>query len=203
MSASKSNSVPGHSEAGERRDYIRVEDRIGLEFLSGRKNPDRPTDPANQAVHEALEAEWNRLDLAFRDQLPALAERNRSAATLFKVLNGKLDALARIMDFQQNPLQPEDCKEVTISEGGLAFTTTTSGLTLHDECLIRLTLLPEFFRPETTARVVSVSDNAPDNRQRVHLEFTNISDSARQMIAKHILRLQVRARQVHDSDEMD
>ncbi|HAC30560.1 MAG TPA: PilZ domain-containing protein, partial [Marinobacter hydrocarbonoclasticus] len=55
---------------------------------------------------------FRRLDQDVRAHLASLAERDRLLAGLVKSLNSKVDTLARIIAFEQNPLQPEDWQDV-------------------------------------------------------------------------------------------
>ncbi|AOY87419.1 PilZ domain-containing protein [Marinobacter salinus] len=177
----------------ERRDFFRIEDRIGLEIR--KLSPTALPEEAFDGDHlESLKAEFRRLDQDVKSQLTSLAEKDRLLTGLIKSLNSKLDTLARIMAFEQNPLQPEDWQDVTLSEGGLAFTSSTPAWKPGDRLAVRMTLPPELFQPQATARVLEV---IPDTRggARIHTEFVRIQDSDRQQIAKHVMRWQIRQRQ--------
>jgi len=186
--------TPTSSAAGDRRDFFRIEDRIGLEIRRVARDATDTQTPFNGDHLGSLREELRRLDQDVRSQLATLAERDRLLTSLVKSLNGKLDTLARIMAFEQNPLQPEDWQDVTLSEGGLAFQTTETGWASGDRLAIRMTLPPELFQPQAWARVVTaVADEA--GKTRVHVEFTEIHDSDRQQIARHVMRWQIRQRQ--------
>ncbi len=180
--------------ASDRRDFFRIEDRIGLEVRKVPENAEEGHDPFNGDHLDALRADLKRLDQDVRIQLANLAERDRLLTSLIKSLNGKLDTLARIMAFEQNPLQPEDWQDVTLSEGGLAFHSATNAWSGGDILAVRMTLPPELFQPRAIARVLHT---VPDESggARVHTEFTEIHDSDRQQIARHVMRWQIRQRQ--------
>ncbi len=180
-------------EASDRRDFFRIRDHIGLEIRSHDKDG-QPTDLFDDHHLETLRSEFRRLDQDIRSQLGTLAERDRLLASLIKSLNGKLDTLARIMAFEQNPLQPEDWQDVTLSEGGLAFNAVSEMYSVGDALSMRLTLPPELFQPVAVAKVISV-EAAEQGDDRVHTEFIDIQDSDRQMIARHVMRWQIRQRQ--------
>lgn len=193
MQSPNSASEPAEPNS-ERRDFFRIEDRIGLEIrkLSPSASPEEGV--FDNGHLESLRAEFRRLDQDVKSQLGSLAERDRLLSGLIKSLNGKLDTLARIMAFEQNPLQPEDWQDVTLSEGGLAFSSSTPAWQIGDQLAIRMTLPPELFQPRATAMVLDVQ---PDNTggTRVHTTFTHIQDSDRQQIARHVMRWQIRQRQ--------
>lgn len=192
MSSSNTPNEPAEQSL-ERRDYFRIEDRIGLEIqkLSPMDDPDEKAFGDDHL--ESLKAEFRRLDQDVRAQLASLAERDRQLTGLIKSLNGKLDTLARIMAFEQNPLQPEDWQEVTLSEGGLAFSTTSPAFKTGDLLSVRMTLPPELFQPRAVAEIINTH---PDDTgsTRIHSQFIKIDDSDRQQIARHVMRWQIRQR---------
>lgn len=185
---------PSSANPPDRRDYFRIEDRIGLEIRRLDADAPTPNDPFNGDHLDDLRAELRRLDQDIRLHLASLAERDRLMTTLIKSLNGKLDTLARIMAFEQNPLQQDQWQQVTLSEGGIAFITPTASYQRGDRLAVRMTLPPELFRPQGIAEVVDARADDAGN-WRVHAEFTSIHDSDRQQIARHVMRWQVRQRQ--------
>lgn len=179
----------------DRREYFRIEDRIGLEIrrLSGNADSEQD-DPFNGSPLESLKAEFRRLDQDVKAHLASLAERDRLLTGLIKSMNSKLDTLARIIAFEQNPLQPEDWQQVTLSEGGLSFISGTPAWQIGDRLAVRMTLPPELYQPRAVARVLDVLPDASGGA-RVHTEFIRLHDSDRQQIARHVMRWQIRQRQ--------
>lgn len=178
----------------DRREYFRIDDRIGLEIRRLADNADSEQDPFNGSPLESLKAEFRRLDQDVKAHLASLAERDRLLTGLIKSMNSKLDTLARIIAFEQNPLQPEDWQDVTLSEGGLSFSSSTPSWNSGDRIAVRMTLPPELYQPQAIAEVLCTE---PDDRggARVHTEFVKLDDSDRQQIARHVMRWQIRQRQ--------
>lgn len=187
-------SAPIPSAAGDRRDYYRIDDRIGLEIQRAPAETATHSSPYNDDHLGSLRAELRRLDQDVRSQLATLAEHDRLLSSLIKSLNGKLDTLARIMAFEQNPLQPEHWQDVTLSEGGVAFTDDEQAWGEGDLLAIRMTLPPELFQPQAVARVIAIAAGSA-GKARFHTEFIEIHDSDRQQIARHVMRWQIRQRQ--------
>lgn len=178
----------------ERRQFYRIEDRIGLEcrLLDG-----EPT-ASPETLFEGgetlpLEEELRRHDAEIRHQIGLLPESDRILSQLARALNEKLDTVARIMTFQLNPLQDSDWVDVTLSEGGLSFITTEPRPAQDTLMALRLTLTPELSQVVAYGRVVTVDDTARGTR--LHLRFHSLGDAERQRIARHVLRLQARERQ--------
>lgn len=185
------------SQNNNRRRYFRVQDRIGLEvrrIADEEDIQDLFEDQATLSLHQEL----RRIDLELRQQLASLADRDRNLAYLLKTFNHKLDTLARIMAFEQKPLQPEQWHKVTLSEGGVAFSGAGFVGTPGESLAVRLTLLPELQRVLVRAEVIEDSNGA-DGDTQVHLAFSGLSNSDRQTIARHVLRVQARERQGNDA----
>ncbi|QSP93612.1 PilZ domain-containing protein [Marinobacter salinisoli] len=193
MPSNSSHPEPEQS-VPERRDYYRINDRIGLELNKLPSADIGLNDAFGSDQFDVLKTEFRRLDLEVRSQLTVLAERDRALAGLIKSLNGKLDTLERIMACVQNPLQPEDWQEVTLSEGGLAFSTATPVWQPGDNLAIQMTLSTHLYQPRAIAEVLeTVPDQAGGTR--VHVHFSQITDGDRQQIARHVMRWQIQQRQ--------
>ncbi|MDO6823392.1 PilZ domain-containing protein [Marinobacter sp. 1_MG-2023] len=178
----------------ERREFYRIEDRIGLKVNKLALSAGLEENVFNDNHLEILEAEFRRLDQDIKSQLASLADQDRLLTGLVKSLNGKLDTLARIMAFQQNPLQPGDWQDVTLSEGGLAFCASPQAWQTGDRLAVHMTLPPELSQPRAIAQVLDVQADET-GRVRVHTGFIRIQDSDRQQIARHVMRWQIRQRQ--------
>ena len=184
----------------DRRDYFRIHDRIGLEIRPvADSHRDESADPFGDGHLAPLHDELRRIDQDVRSQLASLAERDRLLSNLMKSFNAKVDTLARIMAFEQNPLQPDRWIEATLSEGGVAFPSEDPQLTIGTCLAARLTLPPELYRPTGIIEVVSISDD-DRGRRWLHTEFRSLDVADRQQIARHVMRWQIRQRQRESGD---
>jgi len=185
------------SSPSERRQYYRVEDQVGLEWRPVNRH-DLPASAAScfeGSETLALQEELRRADQEIRAQINVLSDTDRNLAHILKLLNQKLDIAARIMTFQQKPLQDDQWRKVTLSEGGLSFICQESHFRTGDMLAIRLTMAPELSQLAAFAEVVDRTDGDDDNPAMVNLQFVRLEDDARQQIARHVLRLQARQRQ--------
>jgi hypothetical protein len=178
----------------ERREFFRIEDHIGLEVHKLLPSAGFDENVFSDDHLENLETEFRRLDQDIKSQLASLADQDRLLTGLVKSLNGKLDTLARIMALQQNPLQPGDWQDVTLSEGGLAFCASPQAWQTGDRLAIRMTLPPELFQPRAVVQILDIQADETGGA-RVHTGFIRIQDSDRQQIARHVMRWQIRQRQ--------
>ncbi|GHD46143.1 PilZ domain-containing protein [Marinobacter persicus] len=186
--------APTHPSTGDRREFFRIDDHIGLEMRRLDADESLDADFFADSPEQALQAEFRRLDQDVKGQLVTLAEHDRNLAGLIKSLNSKIDTLARIIAFEQNPLQPEDWQDVTLSEGGLSFDDRAHAWQKGDRMAVRMTLPPELYQPQAMAEVFEV-EAARQGRARVHTAFIRIDDGDRQQIARHVMKWQVRQRQ--------
>jgi hypothetical protein len=182
----------------ERRDYFRINDRIGLEVHKLPTGAQDDFSAFGNTPLTRLQAEFKRLDQDIKTQLGGLSERDRALQSLLNVFNSKLDILARIMAFEQNPLQPEHWHQATLSEGGVAFFSNDDSLQVGDHIAIRLTLPPELFQLRAVGEVFGV--NTEDRGgTRIYTRFARLENSDRQQLARHIMRWQIRQRQQPDT----
>lgn len=179
----------------ERRQFYRVEDRVGVEYRPVQGELNGPLEPLFEGGEMLpLEEEFRRYDSEIRHHIGLIGESDRNLAQLAKALNDKLDTIARIMAFQQKPLQDDQWLPVTLSEGGIAFPVADPApLSGNDHLALRLTLLPELTQVVALGRVVSLEDASQGTI--VHLRFVRLEDHERQQIARHVLRIQARERQ--------
>ena len=178
----------------ERRQFYRVEDRVGVEYRPVQGELNGPLEPLFEGGEILpLEEEFRRYDSEIRHHIGLIGESDRNLAQLAKALNDKLDTIARIMAFQQKPLQDDQWLPVTLSEGGVAFPAADPAPSVGGYLALRLTLLPELTQIVALGRVVSVV--AGNEGPTVHLRFVGLEDHERQQIARHVLRIQARERQ--------
>ncbi|MBR9870108.1 MAG: PilZ domain-containing protein [Gammaproteobacteria bacterium] len=178
----------------DRREFFRIQDRIGLEVRRLGDNDQADPDLFKDTPLDSLKAEYRRLDQDIKTQLANLSERDRLLTGLITTLNSKLDTLARIIAFEQNPLQPDDWQDVTLSEGGLAFFSRSSAWQSGDLMAVRMTLPPELYQPQGIARVIDL-DRTTAGGAWVQAAFTELNESDRQQIARHVMRWQIRQKQ--------
>lgn len=177
----------------DRRDYFRISDEIGIEVIEVETSAECDTNPFVESHLDALQAELKKLDADIKAQIALLAEKDRLTTGLLKSMNAKIDTLARIIAFEQKPLQHGDWKTVTLSEGGLSFE-TDSHWAVGQHLAFRLTLPPELSRAVAIGTVIDAENSDAKGRNRFSVEFTRITDHDRQIIARHVMRWQIRQR---------
>ncbi|TVP55889.1 MAG: PilZ domain-containing protein [Halomonadaceae bacterium] len=185
------------SDVSERRRYYRIQDQIGLEYrvITADTAPPLAAACFDGSATAGLQQELRRADLEIRTRLNVLTESDRNLAHLLKLMNQKLDTAARIMTFQQKPLQDDQWLQVTLSEGGMAFHCPDVSWQPGELLALRMTLAPELNQVAVFAEVVEIETGSKAQKPFMHLEFRHLEDDCRQQIARHVLQLQARMRQ--------
>ncbi len=129
------------------------------------------------------------VDQELQQQLFKLSETSSVLAAALQLLNGKIDRLARQTDKEDSnqSLQP-----LSISEGGLAVS-TQQPLAIDSLCALRIRLFPEGYALQTLAKVIYLLPKEGPNSQ-LGLQFVNLAESSRDLIARHILSHQAQQR---------
>ncbi len=181
--------------SSNRRDYYRVHDRAYIEFerLDGNSTESSVTFHRHPACLElmnelhTLDAEGNRL-------LAHIPDKDRTVAALFRVMNKKVDMIARTLVMVDSQLPNQDYQEIDISEGGMAFHSAQT-LEPGERIALKVVLIPAFLSFITTAEVVATDEESnltpPDAKPHwVRVNFIELEDHQRQLLARHILKLQ-------------
>jgi hypothetical protein len=192
--AAQDNTPPPQEE--ERREYFRVEDRVILRYLPvPRENVgQRPAESHfdNSEVF-GLMRELRAVDHENNNVLRGLAEHNRELGLYLKGLNRKIelvaDALAALDRFRQGTLP----QAVSLCEGGIAFV-AGEPLAVGATMALELILLPQHTALALYGEIVDNRDELPP---RIAVAFLRLRDSDRQVLARHILQVQIAVKRQH------
>lgn len=176
----------------DRREYFRVDDQVILRYRAvppeavGHMPPERHFD--NSEVFTLLR-ELRHIDQEHNNVLRTLAEQNRELGTYLKSLNRKIElignAIARLDEGQQHAAP----QHVSISEGGIAFRTTTN-LSPASFVALELVLLPNHTGLALYGEVIETRDT----KGLAVVSFVRLRESDRQILARHILQVQIAAK---------
>ena len=176
-------------DSENRREYYRIEDSVALEIL--------PSDDLQGTQREAshgifqLLGELHQLDFEAQHLLRQLAEGNRTLANYLKVQNKRIDLLGQALAQDLlGTLGPP--RTVVLSEGGISFN--------HDQPLaegglyrLKLVLMPQALGLLLDARIASC-EAVEGGQYAIAVSFDALTDSQRQLLARHILQKQAAER---------
>lgn len=182
----------------DRREFFRVEDRINLRYC--RVDPEALALPAESHFDNSeifwLMRELRAVDGEHHSRLRGLSEHDRELGLYLKGINRKIDLVAAALaafDRMRSGVTPQD---VLLSEGGLSFSADTPhpcGTLLA----LQLTLLPEYLGLALYGEVTSVDEQ----RGRIGVSFQRLREAERQILARHILQVQIAARRQNQPPE--
>ena len=173
-------------ELANRRQYFRVEDKASIE-ISVLKNNMSAAECFELNPEFGLLADFQLLDVESKHLLRALSDKDKNLGQFLKVMNQKLDALARVVALSNQKITPASIKEINLSEGGLSLSYPDK-LDEGQKLAIKLILLPNYSGFLLEGSVLScIGENAP---YEVHIAFDTISEAHQQLIARHIIRIQ-------------
>lgn len=179
-------------DADDRREYYRIEDTIALEFhpLSG------PEAEATDVLHDPsplfnLLSELHLLDYESQHLQRQISSRDRTLSDYLKVINKRIDLLGQAM--AQGLLREIGVpRVVSLSEGGISFPSPQAA-TLGSHVALKMVLMPQALGLLLRARIAHCSHRG-DGLFEIGAEFEALTDTQRQLLARHILQKQAQER---------
>lgn len=175
----------------DRRLSFRINDLALVECVP---LPDAPaTAPVNSCFDASpqfqLLADLQQLDNELQHQLFKLAETNAVLASALQLLNRKIERLAlqASTDDATQALQP-----LTLSEGGVSLY-VQQPLDVDSLCALRIRLLPAGYALQSYARVSYCLDPSAEG-YRIGLQFIELEETGRDLVARHLLEHQAQRR---------
>lgn len=170
-----------------RRNFYRIKDTAAVEIRACETHGESFADMVQLPAQYQLISEFQLLDVEAQSLLSGIQEKDRTLAAYLRMLNRKLDALCRTLALTNQPLDPATLRDINLSEGGMSFCHTET-LTQGSLVRIKLVLLPSYVGLLLKGKVLNCQAN--DDGFYIHLEFIDLDDQQRQLIARHILRKQ-------------
>jgi hypothetical protein len=182
-----------------RRQYFRIVDHVSLEVCQIAPHQSA-IEKFNLNPEFGLISEFQLLDVESKHLLRALSEKDKNLGQFLKIMNKKMDALARVIAFNHQIIPPESLQEVNLSEGGIAFMHPIP-YEKHDKLAIKLVLFPSYSGLLIEGKVLCCKQM--NNDFQLHIEFLDISEAHQQLIARHIMRLQSLQKITQSNDETE
>ena len=172
----------------ERREWIRIDDRVLLEYRLLTETVDVPTSGLPPATNEAITAAIAKptADLLFRS-----GEQLAQSPLLPWMM--KVDWLLEVILKTLAKMQPEgiaiaQVADVTLSGGGIGFLSLRKFAV--DDMLRLKIILPPFTPIHTTARVIRSIQAKDGMHYDIGSEFTQLSPDDREHLIRHIIQTQ-------------
>ncbi len=179
--------------ADERRDFYRINDTVGLTYTICTRESDIPTE--DEFVAEApdefeLINHLSRIDMDSSTLLHTIQDVNPDIARYMKIINSKVDALARHV-VTLGLTDEVSSHKVTLSAGGLSLI-TTEAIELGKTIRTRMILYPSCSGILTYGEIVRCKaiPNSEPPQFDTAVEYTLINETDRDALVKHVLQLQ-------------
>lgn len=172
----------------ERREYFRINDRVGLSYKIIRDPSDE--DPYAGEVEPSLHDVIADIDRQFNQASNTIWQENPTIAQAFGLLNRKLAILTALVLPEEKAGSFTDT-EVNISGGGLGFPCSEE-LPADTRLEMTLTLRPSNIHLELTAHVTDcqrLADNI-DKPYWVRVNFEPGNEAAQEQLIQHIVQRQ-------------
>jgi hypothetical protein len=183
----------------EKREYIRIRDKAVVLFKNISSVPDEGAPfPLPLPVHFKLLNEIVSSEGDTANLLHAVESDSSATAKYFKLVNGKIDALAKLIVESHPDAKNYKEQTISISETGVDFYHIKQ-LNQDDILALNLVFMPHYLSFEIYARVVSALELKDDSIDigsiyRYGLEFIRTSDNDRDRIARRIFHKQLEER---------
>lgn len=182
----------------DRREYFRVDDQIILRYRVVAPDAINNT-PAERHFDNAdvfaLLRELRQIDQENNTVLRSLAETNRELSIYLKSVNRKIDLIAGALAVMDEAQQLQSPQPVSISETSLSFYAETE-LAVGTFVALELILLPQHTGLAIYGEVIAKRDNQD---RHVVVQFVRLRDGDRQLLARHIMQVQIAARKQSQS----
>lgn len=181
------------ASAADRRRAYRVDDHVALYFRPldpteheqalAELDSDRPDQPDRQRLGTELALASYHVERG----LERIAEGSPEVAACIRLLNQKVDALARTIVLEDPDLGEMPRREVELSTSGLCFP-SREWLAEGTPVELRLLLMPAAAPVRAVARVVRCTPTGGDTTvpYRLAVEIEAIRDDDREILARHI-----------------
>ncbi len=147
-----------------------------------------PDSHFNENPALALSRELLRLDQENAQLLHSIGEKDRALGGYLGVVNRKIDLLARHLIAESPDAATGEEQTISLSEGGVAWH-TSQALPGGAFVALRLMLLPAYTPVTAYAEVISTEYGTAE--PLVTASFENLREADRQLIARHVIQVQM------------
>ena len=135
-----------------------------------------------------LSRELLRLDQENAPLLHAIGEKDRAVGGYLALVNRKIDLVSRYLLAQSPEAATGEEQTISLSEGGTAWH-TDQHLPEGSVVVLRLMLLPSWTAVTAYASIVKTEHSGAE--ALVTASFDNLQDADRQLIARHVMQVQM------------
>lgn len=180
-----------------RRNFFRINDTVGLLVLKA-----DTTDSTSLSAHLntafSVTHELESLEKEAQSILRGISGEHKEVGQLFRLMNKKIDLLAKTLIKESTEVKQLKQHQVCLSEASIDFE-SEQVFEQDESVLIKLMLLPDYIGLDLTGRVL---ESHAQSKKTV-IEFTDLDEYDRQVLARHIIQAQSSARRTQQQDESE
>ncbi len=177
------------------RTYFRIEDQVAIEIApiaTPEINNGILNFPLQVSPDFSLLNQLQNIENENNSLLHIINEKDRSIGTYLKCINDKINLLATTIIQSNNQTINMHRKMITLSEGGISLT-YDQPFTSDTFLAIKMILLPSSIGLLLYGQVVSCTKHS-DEKYLLNIHFEQLTNTNRQIIAKHVLQHQAKIR---------
>ena len=187
--------------AEDRRRFFRIEDEINLYY---KRVDDKLLNESNSSSEDvlgncSLSAALDMMSQESQLTLRRLERNDPDVADYFKILENKIDLIARAVLMQGMDLSDQKTRNVNMSASGIAFDCEES--MQAGECIeIKMLLASSMTVIVTYGKVIHCkknADNESDFSFIVGVDYYNMKEQDREMLIKHVVKRQMQQIREH------
>lgn len=185
------------------REYFRVTDTVGLGYhpVSRAVAMDAHSDlDDHMSAQFRIMSELHHIELESRYILRVIADKDRNVADYLRILDRRIDLLAKLVTQGKDGISDLPTQTANLSEGGIEFCADEQ-LEAGSFVALRLVLLPAHTALLLFGKIAHSDPESGSDPQKfvTGAEFVRESEAERQILARHILQLQLAQRRTQAS----
>lgn len=181
----------------ERRKFYRVNESASIELYPISDDSLFPFKNFKESPTLQNLNELKQTDIEVRQILGQITEKDRLLGVYLKALNKKIDTLTHIVATSSVLLDEKKVYSVSMSEGGFSFS-SPQNYPVGQLLAVKIIIVDDLTALICKANVVECIPLS-NEKFDLHCEYEDLDDSKRMLLARHIIRKQIKDRQ-HKTD---
>ena len=179
----------------ERRQYFRIQGKVAVDYKIITEDEMEHSRIPTQFEVSPFFLLLTQLQSLGRDNdyhLRKIAQKEPSVAAYLESMNDKIDAIAQAVAKSDVEFENLTAQEISLSEGGLSFD-CEEAIPLNTYLALKVVFEETFSGLLLYGQVLYSGEE--DGKYKIGVEFTDLPESSRMIVARYILSTQARERQ--------
>ncbi|MDO6562490.1 PilZ domain-containing protein [Amphritea sp. 1_MG-2023] len=181
----------------ERRQYFRINGKVAVDYKIISEDEMKHGRLPTQFQVSPFFLLLNQLQAYNNDSsyhLRKIAQKEPAIATYLELMNDKIDAIAHAVAKSDVDFDNLSSQEINLSEGGMSFN-SQAAIELNSYLALKVVFEETHSGLLLYGQVLYCSEKGDDGQYKIGIEFSDMPESSRMIVARYILNSQTRARQ--------